>query len=272
LIAAFFPFTPNPSSVSAGDTATIGVHGGEGPPALEFPVAPLSLNLSSGSGPVAQGLQIRNTGSGELLVSIEPSTQAGGAWLSVTPREGVVTAAEPLAVSVEADPAGLGAGTFFGSLNITSDLESANQESSVVPISLAISSRRQLLRLSLKGLTFTAVQAGGNSPALAFDVINDGPEAMPFTAAVAAIPNAPWLQLSSTAGTVDPNARTTVSVDVNPGSLAAGVHFGVIEVQASKAAGEVRLLTVVLNLLAAGSRPPPVVDPAGILFVGTVSK
>jgi uncharacterized protein (TIGR03437 family) len=204
-----------------------------------------------------------------LLVSLEPSTQAGGAWLSVTPREGVATAAEPLAVSVEADADGLGAGTFFGSINITSDLESANQESSVVPISLAISRRRQLLRLSLKGLTFTAVRAGGNSPALPFDVINDGPEAMPFTAAVAAFPNAPWLQLSSTAGTVDPNARTTVSVDVNPGSLAPGVHFGVIEVQASEAAGEVRLLTVVLNLLAAGSQPPPVVDPAGMLFVGT---
>ena len=270
LIAAFLPVTPNPSSASAGDTATIGVHGGgEGPPRLQFPLAPLSLNLSSGSGPAARGLQIRNTGSGELPVSIEPSTQSGGDWLRVTPSEGVVTAAAPLAVSVQADPARLGAGTFFGSVNVTSDLESANQKSSVVPVSLAVSGRRQLLRLSLKGLTFTAVRGGGNSPALPFDIVNDGLEAMPFTAAVAAIPNAPWLRLSSTAGTVGPNARTTVSVDVNPGSLAPGVRFGVIEVQAPEAAGEVRLLTVVLNLLPAGSRPPPVVDPAGMLFVGT---
>ncbi len=244
------------------------------PPAVDFSLSPLSFNFSSGSDPAVRGLQIRNTGSGIVPVSLQAGTQNGGGWLSVTPSEGVVTAAEPLDVLVRADPSGLDAGSFFGSVNVTSDvapsaLQAALQQSAAVPVALSISSRSQFLRLSFTGLTFTAVQGGGNPPALPFDIINDGSQPMLFTAAAAAVPSAPWLRVSAAQGTVNAKARTTLSVAANPGNLIPGVHFGVIEVQASGAAGEVRLLTVVLNLLPAGSRPPPVVDPLGMLFAGT---
>jgi uncharacterized protein (TIGR03437 family) len=177
-------------------------------------------------------------------------------------------------VLVRADPSGLGQGGFFGNLAITGqaisqDFIAGLGETVNVPVSMGISIRRQFLRLSLDGLTFTAVKGGGNPPPLPFDVINDGVDPMPFSTTVAPFPSAGWLQVPGAQGTVNPRSRRPIVVQVNPGSLDPGVYFGLIEVRAPGAAGEVRLLTVVLNLLPAGSRPPAVVEPSGMLFLGT---
>ncbi len=242
----------------------------------ELDVAPrsLSFSFSSGAQSGVQGLRIHNTGGGAISVNIESSTRSGGDWLTPIPNDGIVTAEEPLDVLVRADPAQLGAGAFLGSLAIAGEPSSQDPiatlgETINVPVSMSISARRQFLRLSLRGLAFTAVKGGGNPPPLLFDVINDGVDPMPFTAAVASFPSASWLQASGTQGTVAPQSRRPVTVRVNPGNLNPGVHFGVIEARAAGAAGEVRLLTVVLNLLAEGSRPPAVVEPTGLLFLGT---
>jgi uncharacterized protein (TIGR03437 family) len=134
---------------------------------------------------------------------------------------------------------------------------------------MTISSRRQFLRLSLDGLTFTAVQGVTPVPSLSFHVINDGVDPMPFTTSVLTVPTgATWLGATSGQTTVSPGARQRVTVQVNPLGLNPGVHFGLIEVRAGGAAGEVRLLTVVLNLLPAGNQPRPLVEPIGLQFAG----
>lgn len=245
----------------------------DAPPELGISPSSLSFSFSSGVQAAVQGLRIRNTGSGAIYVNIEASTQSGGDWLTPIPNDGIATAEQPLDVRVRADPAQLGAGAFLGNLAITADPVSENfvaalAETVNVPVSMSISARRQFLRLSLKGLAFTAVQGGGETRPLSFDVINDGSDPMPFSAAAAPFPSAGWLQLSGTQATVSAGSRRPVSVQVNPGGLNPGVYFGVIEVRAAGAAGEVRLLTVVLNLLAAGSRPPALVEPTGLLFLG----
>ncbi len=244
--------------------------------APELDISPTSLSLSfpSGTQSATKGLRIRNTGSGAISVNIAASTRNGGDWLMAIPNDGIATAVEPLDVLVQADPARLGPGGYFGSLAITGqpasqDAIAALGETITVPVSMSISSRRQFLRLSLDGLTFTAVQGGGSPPPLSFDVINDGVDPMPFSVAVSAFPSAAWLQAPSSQTTINPRSRRPIVVQVNPGGLAPGVYFGLIEVKAPGAAGEVRLLTVVLNLLPAGSRPPPVIDPTGLLFTGT---
>ncbi len=244
------------------------------PPGLEISSTPLNFSFASGGQAAVKGLRIRNTGTGAVPVTVQTSTKTGGTWLSVIPPEGVATAAEPLDVLVQADPGQSGASSFLGNITVTAQevpvgLRLAPGETAVLPASMSISTRRQFLRLSLDGLTFTAVKGGGNPPPLTFDVINDGADPMPFATTVAPFPSAGWLQTPGAQAVVNPRSRRPISVQVNPGSLDPGVYFALIEVRAAGAAGEIRLLTVVLNLLPAGSRPPLVVEPTGLLFLGT---
>jgi uncharacterized protein (TIGR03437 family) len=235
------------------------------PPDLQVDLLPLHFSFASGSGPGTRGLRIRNTGGGQAPVTIEGSTQSTDDWISLAPQQGVVTAANPLEVLVSADPGTSGPGSFFGNVRVTSD----SLLNELHPASMTISSRRQFLRLSLDGLTFTAVQAVAPVPSLTFHVINDGVDPMPFTTSVVTVPTgATWLGATTGQTTVNPGGRQRVTVQVNPQGLSPGVYFGLIEVRAGGAAGEVRLLTVVLNLLPAGSQPPPVVEPIGLQFAG----
>jgi uncharacterized protein (TIGR03437 family) len=244
-------------------------------PNLEVDRLPLNFSFASGGGPGTRGMRIRNTGGGQIPVTIGESTQTGGNWLSISPQQGVVTAANPLEVLVAADPTKTGPGSFLGNVSVSSDslldgLTTAAPQTLGIPASMTISSRRQFLRLSLDGLTFTAVQGVTPVPSLSFYVFNDGVDVMPFTtSAVTVPPGATWLGTTTGQTTVSPAGRQRVSVQVTPQGLSPGVYFGLIEVRASGAAGEVRLLTVVLNLLPPGSQPPPVVEPVGVLFTGT---
>ena len=101
-----------------------------------------------------------------------------------------------------------------------------------------------------------------------FDIINDGGDPMPFSTQ-AIVSETGWLQGGPAEGVVNRNSRIPVTVQVNQQNLDPGVYFGVFEVRSSQAAGEVRLLTVVLNVLPTGSQPPALVDPLGMLFVAT---
>ena len=60
-----------------------------------------------------------------MSFQVTVSTTSGGAWLSATPVSGTVGAGAPIAVSVTADPAGLGAGTYSGEVRVTSSEDSS---------------------------------------------------------------------------------------------------------------------------------------------------
>ena len=95
LIAAFSPFTPNPSSARNGDTATIGVGTN-----LSTSVRPTSLGFDGFTGGPVQKAY--------LEVGIDRPGQPftigkAGSWLSATPSEGVT----PAQIVIEADPVGL---------------------------------------------------------------------------------------------------------------------------------------------------------------------
>jgi hypothetical protein len=238
-------------------------------PDLQVEMLPLSFSFASGSGAGTRGLRIRNNGGGEVPVSIAGSTQSGGNWLNISPQGGLVKASKPLEVVVQANPGNAGPGSSFGSVRVTSD----SLLDQLLPASMTISNRRQFLRLSLDGLTFTAVQGGAPVPSLSFHVINDGVDPMPFATNVVTVPaGATWIGTTSGQTIVNPGARQRVTVQVTPLGLNPGVYFGLIEVRAGGAAGEVRLLTVVLNLLPSGSQPPPVVEPIGLQFAGTAGQ
>ena len=68
-----------------------------------------------------QQFSVLNLGTGTLNFNVSTRTLAGGSWLAATPTTGSVAAGQGgVQVSVQANPAGLAAGTYYGSVIVTS--------------------------------------------------------------------------------------------------------------------------------------------------------
>jgi len=81
------------------------------------PLGVIFTAASGASGALTQGISIASTGGQALQYLVRTQTQAGGSWLSVTPEQGVLlSSAETAGLSVQAQPTGLSAGVYVGSV------------------------------------------------------------------------------------------------------------------------------------------------------------
>jgi len=208
-------------------------------------------------------LSVFNGGGSSLGFQVETATRSGGPWLTVAPTAGEATAAEPGMLNVTVDPASLAPGTYFGEIQIASPAE---QQSTTVPVAMAISGRSQSLRVSRRGLTFTGVEGGAAAPVQNLRVFNDGIGMMPWDFRSDTLSGGDWLSVTPATGASEPSFPATVDVAINSQGLSPGVYYGLLEVAAPNAANSPRFTTVVLNLLAGDQDPGPIVDPRGLIF------
>lgn len=86
-------------------------------------INPLGLIFTAqagSSGALARGITIATTGGQPLQFLARARTQSGGNWLSVTPEQGaLLSSSENANLSVQANPAGLSAGVYFGGITLT---------------------------------------------------------------------------------------------------------------------------------------------------------
>ena len=142
-----------------------------------------------------------------------------------------------------------------------------------MPITIVVGNvRGGSLLLSQTGLSFLAVAASpGIAPSQRVAVLNAGRGTLSFTASASVLGDVPaWLSVTPAAGeaVADSLQIAFLDVQVNPASLSPGTYFGLIRVEAADADNSPQFLSVSLSILAAGSRPPPIVRPSGIVFVG----
>jgi sugar lactone lactonase YvrE len=226
-------------------------------PALVAPNGGLSFTLAQGSDPVQQPLLLANTGSGSITCTASVS---GEGWLSVS---GTVTlgagASAPLVVTV--NPGGLAAGVYTGRIVVASSDGSQHMEA---PVTVTILGAAPALILSQSGLSFTAVAGVAPVPSESFWIINKSGPPVAWTAAVSSA-SGNWLSVLPASGIVSasPDGASQVTVSVTTDGLAPGIYEGQIAVSGG---GQTASVVVVLNVLPAGSTPPPLVRPAGLLF------
>jgi uncharacterized protein (TIGR03437 family) len=80
--------------------------------------SPQGLLFISGGGTLPpQTVQVSSGGAGSVSFQASASTTDGRTWLSVTPATGTATAAAPAPTTVTANPTGLAAGTYYGSVS-----------------------------------------------------------------------------------------------------------------------------------------------------------
>ncbi|HTM50992.1 MAG TPA: hypothetical protein VL285_19985 [Bryobacteraceae bacterium] len=237
------------------------------PPRLESDAARLSFSFTEGDTGDSQALQIRNAGGGQIAYAATARTVSGGDWLTVGSERGEVAASAPAALQVRANPAGLAAGTYLGSINVTGSGGSA----AVTSVTMTVSAGRQRVLLSQSGLTFTAVAGGGTPPPQTFGVLNVGTGVINWTVSVrtaAAAGN--WLSVTPSAGSTNASSLQVplVTVAVDASRLSPGDYYGEINVSAGSADNSPQTVSVVLNVLPAGSDPGPLVRPTGLIFTG----
>lgn len=81
------------------------------------PLGLIFTSVAGATGVLTQGLTLASTGGQPLQFLVRARTQAGGNWLSVTPEQGaLLSSSESLSLQVEARPAGLSPGVYFGSV------------------------------------------------------------------------------------------------------------------------------------------------------------
>jgi uncharacterized protein (TIGR03437 family) len=109
-----------------------------------------------------QQFSVMNLGSGTLNFSTITRTLSGGSWLQATPATGSApTGQSGTPITVQANPAGLAQGTYFGSVIIASPAAANTPQQVTVCLVVLPSSAGPVIRPS--ELTFTTV-AGGTSP------------------------------------------------------------------------------------------------------------
>jgi len=204
-------------------------------------VSPANLQFAfttGGAAPAAQSIAISNSGTGTLTWTATASTASGAAWLSVTPASG--TAPSTLTVSVS--PSGLTAGTYSGSITISSV---------TIPVTLTVSAPAPppaSLAVTPLSLAFQYSAGAAAPPAQTLSLTNTGSGTLTFNASTTDF----WLGVSAASGT----APATLSVSVNPANLGAGTYTGTVEISAPGAGSPA---TISVTLVVQGSLPAPAI-------------
>src|SRR5271157_2250007 len=237
-------------------------------PAALAPLDPRSFSFAFAKSTPAQSqrLTISNAGGGALSFTATATitTPAGARWLTLSQGSGQALPSSPVILTVTADPTGLGAGTFTGTVSVT-----AGSTTLSVPVTMTVSALDQAIRLSQRGLFFTAVAQGGVIPPQTFAVLNIGTGVVAWTAKAIPIPTTPaWFSVSPTSGSTNAaQSPPAITVNVDPSKLAvAGTYYGLVEVDAPTAANSPQVLTVVLQLLPAGADTGATLAPGSLLF------
>jgi uncharacterized protein (TIGR03437 family) len=193
---------------------------------------PASLNFVyqiGGTSPAVQNVEIGGTPGQTVNVTV--STSSGGNWLSVA----VLTGVTPFTVPVWANPTTLGAGSYTGSVTLTSTGASNSPVS--IPVGFVVSGGT-LLSVAPGALRFSFVSGGSAPPPQSLILAPTQAGSLSYSAAasVSTPSGGTWLSVSPSAGTTtNPAPLAALQVSVNPTGLTAGTYIGQITIAAPAA-------------------------------------
>jgi uncharacterized protein (TIGR03437 family) len=234
-----------PASFGIG-IATIGVTTAGGSDAINImagvvQVPAISLSSSSlefaytigGATPAAQTVTVTNSGGGILAYSV--SSNAG--WL--------LTSASGSMITVSVNPSGLAASTYQGVITVSATGASNSPVS--VAVTLTVAPAPASLAVSPTALAFSYTVGGSVPAAQGVSINNMGGGTLSWTASATAA----WVALTPVSGT----APATVSVSVNPATLAAGQYSGTVQIVAAGVSNSPQTISVSLVVTAASTVP-----------------
>ena len=214
--------------------------------------------------PSGAGLALINSGGGSLKVT---SVTSDAAWLTAGNFPAAIPPGPGGSVTITANPAGLGAGYYRGTITVASSGGSAS-----VAVALFISAAATMT-LGPAGTQLSMPQGGvlGNASG-GFNISASNGATVVYSASV--VPGADWLSVSGGSGSATSVNAGAVGYSVNPtaaAALAAGAYYGTIRVTGSGVVNSPQDFQVVLNITPANTPVVPDLQPAGLVFVTSVA-
>ena len=215
--------------------------------------SPLNLSFSYQSGgatPAAQNVNLTSNGS-----ALSYTAASSAAWLTATPASGNT----PGSLSVSVSPTGLAAGTYAGTVTVSSSGASSSPQKITVTLGVtATPPSGTSLNITPGSLSFTYL-SGTTAPGTQNLSVASSGTAMKFTAAAS---GGTWLTVSPATG----STPTTARVSANPTGLAAGTYNGTITITSDGASNSPQTVPVKLVVTSAGSGRLRVWPPRAVSF------
>jgi uncharacterized protein (TIGR03437 family) len=241
-----------------------------GQPSLSAKPSTLSFSAVINAPAATRTITVSNLGGGTIAFAANTTTTSGGSWLTLSSSSGTLAAFSSQSLVATLNPAGLPAGTYSGTVIISSGTASSGgpAQSVTLPVTMTITQVEQTLLIPQSGLTFYAVASGGAPPPQFLSILNTGRGQMPFTTRVSTVSGGNWLSAFPGSGTSDAASTVvpTVRIDVDPSSLQTGIYYGTVQVLAPTAVNNPQFVSVILNVLPPGSNIGPIVQPTGLIF------
>jgi hypothetical protein len=214
-------------------------------------LAPTSLTFAyqiGGTVPAAQTVAVSSSTSTAINYTASTATT----WLTTT-----ASGTTPGNLSIGANPSGLAAGTYTGSVSVASTGASNSPQSIPVTLNVTAAAGKPTLGVSPTSLTFN-YQIGGSTPAAqSVTTSSSTSTAISYTATTASA----WL--TTTASGTTPGS---LSIGVSPASLAAGTYTGTVSIASTGASNTPVSLPITLNVTAAAAKPTLILSPTSVTF------
>lgn len=204
--------------------------------------SPTSLTFTSpvgGSGSTQQVLVQSTNPNSALTYTVSETTTNGGNWLAVGPLSGG-TASGSNVINVSVVPGLLSAGTYSGSVTITST--GVANSPVTIPVTLQITSGSISLSQNSANLVYTV---GGSNPTPVTVNVTATGGPLNFTAAAnSGTSGANWLSVTPTTGTTP----GTLTISANGANLSPGTYLGTVTVNSPNAANSPSTIAVTLTV------------------------
>jgi len=218
----------------------------------------ISYTIGSTTLPASQSLQVQSSPTGLDFTLAVSGAPYNAAWLLVSATSGV----SPTTLKVEANPTGLPAGSYGGTITVTAT-SGTQVLTQTTTVTLTVNSAPAAITATPASLNFTYT-TGNPIPSASLSssfILSSSGSALSATLAVS---GATWLSVLPSGDIDVVGLLNTVAVTVNPTGLAPKVYTGDITVTAPGASNKTLTLTVTLTVNAA---PPTVTStwPAGVI-------
>jgi uncharacterized protein (TIGR03437 family) len=204
-------------------TVNVGNAGGGGTTTGIAGPTPLSFAYQIGkSNPLAQNILIAPSGSFTATASVSTTKQ----WLTLGPNANTTTYSGngPATLAINIDPATLGAGTYQGTVSI-----STGSGSQLITVNLLVSANPVLQASSGGGASITATwQPGGGTPMQYLQISASDGSALPVSLST----TASWITINPASSTTPANFLVTL----DPSSLCNGLNTATLTMSSSSAA------------------------------------
>ena len=183
---------------------------------------------AGGPAPPSQSFTVSNGGAGTLSWTASSSVFSGASWLSVSPTSGQSTGAGSTAVSVQVNPTGLAAGTYYGQVQVSSAGAPNSPQSVEVVLNVAASAVNVDPDVRPTGLIFVGHAGPTNPASQKVQITNLGSTPVTYTSSVSygSAASTGWLSVTPSGGSIVAGTPATPAVTANIAKLAPGIYSG----------------------------------------------